>query len=234
MMQVNQFRNLKADEIECRVGSVPKDGSGFSLLLYKDARCDMNILDETVGPLNWERKHEVINGVMFCTLSIWDKESNRWISKQDCGTKSKTDPEKGESSDSFKRAAFNFGIGRELYTSPFIWIPSSKGAKTNKFYVSRIGYNDKSEINKLTIINKTKQKVAFEFDCDKKETVEQVKQYSKNDTNESCNSNTNSNQSDGNVCSMCGTKIGPAIMNYCKENNIPPLCMKCQKNKNKE
>ena len=122
-MKLN-FRPLKAEEIECRVATVKK--TGVSLLLYKDARVDMRLLDETVGVMNWKRSHQLIDGNLYCTIEIWDDEKKQWIGKQDVGTESYTEKEKGQASDSFKRAAFNVGIGRELYTAPFIWIPSSK------------------------------------------------------------------------------------------------------------
>ena len=108
---MKKIRELRADEIEVRVGVVRKNG--ISLLLYKDARCDMNILDETFGIAGWQRKHELINGALFCTVSIKD-ENGEWISKQDVGVESYTEAVKGAASDSFKRACFNIGIGREL------------------------------------------------------------------------------------------------------------------------
>lgn len=154
------IRLLKADEIECRIGMV-KEGKGISLLLYKDARADMKILDETFGMFGWEREHEVIDGNLYCTVRVWDDNNKRWISKQDVGTESNTEKEKGQASDSFKRACFNFGIGRELYTAPFIWIPVSKGYNKNeKFKVKEIGYNENREINKLVIVD-SKGKEAF-------------------------------------------------------------------------
>ena len=116
-----EFRLLRADEIDCRVAMV--QSWGISLLLYKDARCDMNILDETVGALNWERTHCRDNA--NCIVSIWDESKKLWISKEDTGTESNTEKEKGLASDSFKRACFNWGIGRELYTAPFIWIKAA-------------------------------------------------------------------------------------------------------------
>lgn len=113
-----EFRLLRADEIDCRVATVKENG--ISLLLYKDARVDQNILDETVGPMNWQRRHCRENA--NCIVSIWDAEKGQWIDKEDTGTESYTEKEKGLASDSFKRACFNWGIGRELYTAPFIWI----------------------------------------------------------------------------------------------------------------
>lgn len=154
------FRLLKADEIECRVSTCNE--KGVSILLYKDARCDQNILDETVGPMNWERSHTRENA--NCIVSIWDKEKAQWVQKEDTGTESFTEKEKGLASDSFKRACFNWGIGRELYTAPFIWItadkvnlvPKPKGAGVttyDKFDVQSIGYDEDGRINQLTIIN---------------------------------------------------------------------------------
>lgn len=114
----SMFRDLKSEEIDVRIAQL---GDGWlSLLLYKDARVDMDILDETVGPMNWQRKHTRDNA--NCIIEIWDKEKAQWISKEDTGTESFTEKEKGLASDSFKRSGFNWGIGRELYTSPKIFI----------------------------------------------------------------------------------------------------------------
>lgn len=113
-----EFRLLRADEIDVRVSMVNKYGVG--LLLYKDARCDQNILDETVGAMNWQRHHSRDNA--NCIVSIWDDEKKQWIEKEDTGTESYTEKEKGLASDSFKRACFNWGIGRELYTAPDMWV----------------------------------------------------------------------------------------------------------------
>lgn len=155
-----KFRRLKASEIDARVATVTD--KGCSLLLYKDARVDQNILDETVGCLNWQRSHQLIGDRLYCTVSIWDDYKKQWISKQDVGTESYTEKEKGQASDSFKRACFNLGIGRELYTSPFIWIPSGKvsiveknGKATtyDRFIVDDIGYDDDGNVNRLVIRN---------------------------------------------------------------------------------
>ena len=159
-MEKNNIRLLRADEIECRVGMISE--KGLSLLLYKDARVDMKILDEVYGPFNWQRKHEMIGGNLYCTVSIWDKEKQQWISKMDVGTKSNTEQEKGEASDSFKRACFSHGIGRELYTAPFIWIGAEKVSIKRKndryttydrFKISSISYNENREITGISIIN---------------------------------------------------------------------------------
>lgn len=158
------FRLLTAREIECRIQSVKPNG--VTLLLYKDARCDMSILDETVGPMNWKREHSRDNA--NCTISIWDKEKSQWISKEDTGTESNTEKEKGLASDSFKRSGTNWGIGRELYTAPFIWIPNGsctiKDGKCNdRFKVTEIGYNQFREINSLTITNEKTGEVVYKM-----------------------------------------------------------------------
>lgn len=132
-----KFRYLKADEIEVRPALIKSNG--VQLLLYKDARCDMNILDETVGAENWQRDHKEINGVIYCGVGIRTRAIvppeeadkypiNEWVWKWDAGAESNTEKEKGAASDAFKRACVNIcgGIGRELYTSPFIWVQAQK------------------------------------------------------------------------------------------------------------
>lgn len=153
------FRKLHADEIECRVSMIRENG--VQLLLYKDARCDMNLLDETVGQMNWKREHALIDGNLYCIVSLFDTEKGQWVSKQDVGVESYTEKEKGQASDSFKRACTNWGIGRELYTAPFIWIPNNKCDIDNKqgklrcntdFTVTGIEYDARGRISFLQII----------------------------------------------------------------------------------
>lgn len=160
-----KFRQLRADEIDCRVAQI-KD-TGLSLLLYKDARCDMNILDETVGAMNWQRSHGRENA--NCTVSIYDPDKKMWVSKEDTGTESNTEAEKGLASDSFKRACFNWGIGRELYTAPFIWVKNDKCEIKekngrygcyDKFEVLSIAYKD-GRISDLEIYNVTQNCSAY-------------------------------------------------------------------------
>lgn len=155
-----KFRTLRADEIECRVATISEKGA--VLLLYKDARVDQNILDETVGSFNWQRKHEVIHNNLYCSVGIYNEDRAEWVWKEDVGTESYTEPQKGEASDAFKRACFNWGIGRELYTAPFIFIPAGKvnlvqknGKVTtyDRFKVGEIDYKD-GRICYLTIIDK--------------------------------------------------------------------------------
>lgn len=226
------IRLLKASEIECRVQSVKKTskGVGCILLLYKDARVDMKLLDEIYGSNNWQRTHEVINGNLFCNIDIWDADKACWVRKQDVGTESNTEKEKGQASDSFKRAGFNLGIGRELYTAPFIWINLNEGEhyqKGDKYYLSpsikfsikSIGYNENREINKLEIIdnhNKVRyvlgKQIASEsinMPVDLKSSVKANKQDFK--------------------CTKCGKQITEKVANYSKSKFGQSLCMDCQK-----
>lgn len=154
------FRDLRADEIDVRVAQF-KENSYVQLLLYKDARCDMNILDETVGPLNWQRSHSRDN--KNCTVSIYNEITQQWVSKEDTGTESNAEQEKGLASDSFKRACFNWGIGRELYTSPEIkiWLKNNPEIdKYTKFEVYHIKIENKiiTELGIRAILNFGKEK----------------------------------------------------------------------------
>lgn len=172
-----KFRNLKADEIDCRVAQIfnNPDGTlkGLTLLLYKDARCDMNVLDES--EVIWQRRHYECKGNLFCSVGILI--NGEWVWKDDCGTESYTEKEKGEASDSFKRACVNWGIGRELYTAPLIYIPAADGngqmcfeqyQKNGKatpkanFEVSEIKIED-GKITHLTIVNPKLKTTVFNW-----------------------------------------------------------------------
>lgn len=182
-MSKSMFRDLRADEIEVRVALAKKNG--VSLLLYKDARVDQNILDETVGPFNWMRSHSRDNA--NCTVSLWDNEKQQWISKEDTGVESNTEKEKGLASDSFKRACFNWGIGRELYTAPFIWVTVENCEKLEQdgnrwkcgdsFAVESITIQDK-RITQIEIRNTRNDRIVYSLggkaqEAPKKETYNQ-------------------------------------------------------------
>ena len=179
---MNMFRVLRADEIDCRIAQIKeRNGNplGLSLLLYKDARCDQNILDEVVGPYYWKREHTRDN--RNCIVSIWSEGLQQWISKEDTGTESNTEREKGLASDSFKRACFNWGIGRELYTAPFVWIKAEdctikkdsrgKWACYDRFTVKGIGYTD-GVITGLEIKNQATGKICYKWGEIKEEAPE--------------------------------------------------------------
>ena len=163
-----KFRTLNADEIDVRVAQIKSNGC--AVLLYKNARVDMDLLDETVGAMRWKRTHSRENA--NCTVSIYNDELHEWISKEDVGTESNTEAQKGLASDSFKRACVNWGIGRELYTAPFIWIgvngvnidgKDGKYRTNDRFSVREIEYDAQRRISKLVIWNEKKRKVVFDW-----------------------------------------------------------------------
>ena len=171
----NQIPLLTSKDVDVRIQSVKqnKNGVGAILLIYKDARVDMNMLDEVYGQNNWQRTHEIISGNLFCNIDIWDEEKKQWVRKQDVGVESNAEPIKGQASDAFKRTCFNVGIGRELYTAPFTYVPLNAGEYYEKngrisaspflkFHVTNIGYDDNRSINKL-IIADNKGVVRFEL-----------------------------------------------------------------------
>lgn len=164
---MTSIRRLRADEIEVRAaqcGMTRNEKPYASLLLYKDARVDQRILDETFGAMNWQRDHQTIDGRLYCTVSIWDTNKCEWVKKQDVGVESNTEKEKGQASDSFKRACFNWGIGRELYSAPRISIFLNEGEyyvgsdgkvrMTGSFWVRSIEYDNDGNICGLSICDK--------------------------------------------------------------------------------
>lgn len=158
-MENRQIPLLEAKDVECRIQQITGNdtkGYGAILLLYKDARVDMKILDAVYGAMNWQRKHTVINGQLFCSVLIWDDSKSQWIEKQDVGTESATEAEKGRASDSFKRACFNVGIGRELYNAPFIYI---------KLDAAEVRKNSKGKPTTYTRFNVTEMEYSREKEC---------------------------------------------------------------------
>lgn len=179
-----KIRCLKPEEIEIRVQTISEKGA--QLLLYKDSRCDKRILDETFGINGWKDRYEEIKGNLFCTISLWDSETKQWIDKCDCGTESFNEKEKGEASDAFKRAGFNVGIGRELYTRIFYFVnvPTRKRAdgkyelvnKYEKFVVVEISTNEETEkIEKIKIAD-SKGNIVFSYGYGKTATKKTEKE----------------------------------------------------------
>lgn len=174
-----KIRLLNADEIEVRINQIGEKGA--SALLYKTARVDYEILDETFGIGNWQVDYQEIKGNLFCTVSIWDEDKKQWIRKQNCGVESREDgngnEKKGEASDAMKRAGTVVGIGRELYSSPFIWLnvatekdpTDSRGKRYQlkdrftKLAVSEIGYDAKRRISHLVIVNQKTGDVLYKY-----------------------------------------------------------------------
>lgn len=169
------FRTLKAEEIECRVGQVGKDSKGFSLLLYKTARVDANVLDETVGCFNWQKRFYQVKNTMICEISInANFDSSKivepyWVSKADGGDESNTEAIKGECSDAMKRAGFQWGIGRELYYSPFIWIQTTQDNQSSgRYSVKEVEFGKNREFIKLTIVNDKTGEIVYSYPKGKK------------------------------------------------------------------
>jgi len=252
---------LTAQDIECRVQSVSRAKSGrvgAVLLLYKDARVDMRILDQVFGPGNWQRTHEVINGNLFCNIDVWDAEKRAWVRKQDVGVESNTEKEKGQASDAFKRAGFNWGVGRELYTGPFIYVEltdnefyseGQQGRKeilkcypNTKFFVTRVAYNDRREINELTIVDRNG---TVRFDMNKK--VQGAPQPAQSGQTQAGKANTQGQaskaargqqsaaeppappQEGGATCPICGGPISKAEQDYSVRKYGREACRSCQK-----
>lgn len=173
---MNEIRLLGKDDIEIRVAQTTKDREGVvkaSLLLYKNARVDMKIMDELYGPFGWKRSHKLLGDRLYCIVEVWDAEKKEWVAKEDVGTESNTEAEKGQASDSFKRACVNWGIGRELYTAPRISVPlEDKEYSTMQngstrvwatFSVKEIDYNkEERSITKLILVDKY-DKVRYEY-----------------------------------------------------------------------
>ena len=162
-MKELKFRTLTANEIECRVGNVAKDEKGFFLLLYKNARVDANILDETVGAFNWQSKYYQVKNTMVCSVGIYNEEKQEWVWKDNGGDDdTQMEQVKAELSDAFKRACFNWGLGRELYYSPKIWVnATSDNTKYSRYVVKQIEYDTKKRITRLVIINDKTKEVVF-------------------------------------------------------------------------
>lgn len=250
---------LDAQDVECRVQSVSKAKSGrvgAVLLLYKDARVDMRILDKVFGPGNWQRTHEVINGNLFCNIDVWDADKGAWVRKQDVGVESNADKEKGQASDAFKRAGFNVGIGRELYTGPFIYVELAEneyysdgqqnGRKevfrcypNTRFNVTHIAYNDRREICELTIVDRSG---AVRYDMNRRvqgppqTAPDAPKPVSKARTPAKAEAATRATQdatapgqNAAAVCPICGGTITNAEQDYSVRKYGREACRTCQK-----
>ena len=232
-----KFRALTADDVEVRIATVKK--SGVSLLLYKDARVDQNILDDTVGADNWQKKYEIIGGNLFCSVGIRtlheDSQEREWIWKQDVGVESYTEKEKGQASDARKRAGFAWGIGRELYTSPFIFMACKTEYREDKkcykiadkdleksipnFVVSKIEYSPDREITALELINKKDGEIVYSY---KEKTQEkEIKETKTEQTSDYIYE-----------CQNCGVQITDKVAKYSKSKFGQELCYDCQKKLN--
>lgn len=226
---MNRFRLLRADEIECRISQIKENG--LSLLLYKTARTDANLLDETIGDKDWTNDFKLIDGVLYGGIGIDYGAGYVW--RWDAGVESNTEAEKGRASDAFKRAGFKHGIGRELYTAPFIWIPKEKCNiyKNDKgklvcydsFEVEKIAYNDKQEISGLAILNAKTRKRAFAWAMGDNVTLPSEEPTSANTGAESTQ-DTFTPQ-----CAVCKKEITDREHDYAVKYFKRPLCRDCQR-----
>lgn len=227
------FRLLRADEIECRVSRVTE--KGVVLLLYKTARTDADLLDETFSPWGWQNGFQLIDGVLYGGIGIKD-DSGNFLFKWDAGTESNTEAEKGRASDAFKRAGFKWGLGRELYSAPFVFIPAAKcniknGKCYDNFEVGAIGYDEQERINYLVIT--LKGETVFEWG----EPTEKPKVVQMPEAKEKPKPHTNTDK----VCSDCGRDImmgvkkdgsiwkSDEIAAYSSRRYGRPLCVDCMK-----
>ncbi|MBQ6177705.1 MAG: hypothetical protein IJK29_10950 [Bacteroidales bacterium] len=243
---MRMFRLLRADEIETRVAEVAKDGSWLTLLLYKTARIDASLLDETVGPLFWANDYKTINDNMYCAIGIRNAETGEWIWKWNVGTESNTEAEKGEASDAMKRAGFVWGIGTELYSAPRIFIRrgdadikeknNGKGYTCyDKFDVTRIEYDENKRIKALEIVNTKTGRTVFTMD---KTTGERRKGSTDSSASVGMTGTDagaapgRQTQMDGiqtGTCKMCHKTVPIRELEYGKEKYGHALCRECQK-----
>lgn len=179
-MELKLNTPIPIEEIDFRVQSINKGGYA-TILAYKDARVDMNRLDAVYGVEGWQKKYDLIDGHLFCSVGIWSKAMAQWIWKQDVGTESNTEKEKGEASDAFKRACFNLGIGRELYAYPLIqvalekdeWeLKNEKPVATWNLKLKEWAWNSEFKDGKLVSLSciDNKKKVRFTYPSNQKQT----------------------------------------------------------------
>lgn len=189
------FRTLRADEIDVRAQQVSEYGGKVSvtLLLYKDARVDMALLDEHFGIFGWQREHSFKDGRNYCRVSVRNPDTGEWIAKEDVGTESNTEAEKGQASDAFKRACVNLGIGRELYTSPIVKVhlndkefyksgTSTRMSAWMSFSVKDIEYDGRRCISRLSIVDQNgniRYEMGKKADAPKETPKEQPKEEGK-------------------------------------------------------
>lgn len=239
---MRNFRLLKADEIECRISTVSE--KGVSLLLYKTARTDYQLLDEKFGMFRWQNKYEVIDGKMYCGIGIQDN-NGEWIWKYNCGVESNTEAEKGQASDAMKRAGFCWGIGTELYSAPFIWIGADKCNIVNKngkltcfdkFIVKEINYTEDEVINSLIITKKGEEVYTFGLAAGKTtRSIVEPQSVSEAPARVERQARKTAPTSDSTgdfqpTCKDCGTSISIKVHDYSVKKYGAPYCMDCQKN----
>ena len=225
---------LTASDVELRIAQLQKTNQGiFAVLLaYKNSRVDMRILDECFGTMNWKREHTVIDGRLFCTVSVYDEKKQEWISKQDVGVPSNTEHTKGEASDAFKRACFNWKIGRELYSAPdirfklnddeFFMDNNGKPKSYAKFYVGADMTYDKAQnkFTKFVVLDKD-GKERFSIASKNRNYEPNVDTHKPHEMHE---------PPFGTICCQCNTPIkSQKVLDYALNKFGKPICYECQK-----
>ena len=237
-----EIKLLSAEDIDVKVKQITDKGA--VLLLYKNSRIDMRLLDDTFGAMNWECDYKEIKGNLYCGIGIRANEDSAFIWKWDCGIESREDEgneKKGEASDSFKRAGFKWGIGRELYTSPFVFARVDTVKDGNKyklanpfekFYVKEIDYIAR-KISKLVIVD-SKDTVVYTYGTYKHTTTTSKASTTINSSSKPQTPENTTNNEAKLVCEQCQDSVTEKVANYSKDNYGKVLCYKCQKTAVKE
>lgn len=233
---MREFELLTAKEIECRISTV--SARGLTLLLYKTARTDYAMLDKKFGMFGWQNEYEIIDGKMYCCISVKNPQTGEWVSKWNCGTESFTEAEKGQASDAMKRAGFCWGIGTELYSAPFIWIPAelceiSKNEKgkyvcSDKFYVTQIAYDGNEDISELQIKN-NRGSVVFTHPRTKQQKTAEKPPVSVPAPASNTTPPKPQNTQTTPFCIECGAEVTEKVKDYSVNRYGYCLCFDCQK-----
>ena len=176
MNTVIEFKPLKPQQIEVRPTNTKNKGRA-SLLLYIDSRAATEILDETFGTFNWQIEYKPINDKIYGRLSVYDTIKNQWVAKEDTGSESNIEADKGQASDILKRCLSRWGCNF-LYSAPEITINCPDKYYYNdklsmSFKVSEIEYIDK-KISQLTIVDKFNN-IVFNWNKDSENKTTSIK-----------------------------------------------------------
>lgn len=234
MKQSKGIPLLTEKDVELRVKQIWESNSTVYtlLLVYKEARTDMRVLDETFGAMNWQRKHKLIGNTMYCAISVWDEDKKQWVEKEDAGKESYSEAEKGQASDSFKRSGVNWGIGRELYNAPKIVIKlnpdeykkvGDKLVTYKNFTVKSMKYDaSKSQYTEFVVVDDTgNERFSLKSSVATKATSNGQPAKPKQ-------------EKEGAICCGCGSHIADErVVQYSVRYYKQPLCRECQKTSQK-
>jgi hypothetical protein len=133
--------------IEWKIQVTAQDKTRGMAVAYLDSRAVQRRLDEVVGAFNWKNVYSLWHdNSQICGISIFNAERGEWVTKFDGAENSDIEPIKGGLSDSFKRSASMWGIGRYLYEMDGIWVEIEPKGKS--FAIKQNQYNKlESEYN---------------------------------------------------------------------------------------